>query len=608
MKYNDLQRQYTELRRESLAKQKQINDITAQINNISNLSVKSSTDYQIRYSEAKRAAEDKYKRELLAPVEKELQESKSLYSALQSDYNAEKADLTEENILKNCSSQQEILKEVRESAKTLADKIKSIIGVGFYKELNHQLSRQTIALEEQDLDRVIAYFNQCSELFTRMTEKPSVVADFIDEAEGKLRSVSSDRVEQNKTAVAIVAILSLICIVVFFKYLSPMYVAAVLFVSIYKVIRSYKIYKIVVVQKAVQDNIDSIDALIRKQVLEELESRSAEIENYYQEQFTLAKENISDLQYKLTNLSATAAGSFQFDDSLLKRETMLEEDRNSRKTASLAAERRKLEKESDEILDNINRVKEEMDKLLGSIKEKYLDFSKAGTDLVFKPEFLFDIDDVKCRPIFYEHPKTSTLFLYDNENDAFDFVRLMNMQLRRKMNPSSISVVVYDNRTMGADLLAFTPPAKDKDDETRLKQLFSIISDESGFNSILPELVSDIKRRSLNIKNDAEDINSYNEKMAELDSLPLAYKFLYVMNPSTSILGNADLGIILRVGGTAGVYTHLLLSADEFKTMGQCAKDLVAAVGKIYILQGGSFKERAKDFVMENMIEQQGMS
>ena len=247
----------------------------------------------------------------------------------------------------------------------------------------------------------------------------------------------------------------------------------------------------------------------------------------------------------------------------------------------------------------IKELGKQLNDMLNDLQNQY--FKGVGTSKIFDPTFLFDIDPVRNKPIFFKHPQTSCLFLYSNPEDVPNFIRLLSLELRVKLNPFSLVITVIDMKNMGQDYVYFT-----SDDSEDLpggtKSVFSIVALEEDLKNSMNKLSTDLLRRQSNIRREFTTIKVYNERMIELKSLTESYHFMFVIDPETNYLTNSDVTKALRVGGDLGVFLHLFINKEEFKGLGDTAVSILDAIGRVYYLEDGKLFERAKDFVVENLL------
>ena len=248
--------------------------------------------------------------------------------------------------------------------------------------------------------------------------------------------------------------------------------------------------------------------------------------------------------------------------------------------------------------DNIEQINEMLKKLINEIPRQYLDPTKIGNDTIFDANFIIDIDDGK--PIFFSHPKKGTLFLYDSVNDVFDFIKLICMQVRKRMNAYAYSVIVCDKVYMGSPLRPFV--------SQEYPQLFSIAATETEITDCLKDISDTMLKRSANIMATFKNIDEYNDAMIKSDSVPESYQLIFFINPSETVLGNEAFTQVTQIGGEIGIYNHVFMQKDNFFDLGDRASKLLSTVSVVYTIQDGKITTKAKNFVEEKMIKKSGVT
>ncbi|MEY8333074.1 hypothetical protein AALB53_08220 [Lachnospiraceae bacterium 47-T17] len=602
MDYNQIKREYDSIRREIVKKNKKVKAIDAELDEIETSKRDIEAEYQKEYAEAKKNGIIAYKKKLLKPIEVELLQAEDKLTELKTAYEEEKKELTEENLLAQCSDQQSILAEVRESSELLQEKIQSAVGKRFYEELMMQLSSKTVELKEEDLPRVIKYFNRCSATLEKMSSGPSGLDTIMNGFENSLQSLNLPT-DQNKSTIALILGAIIVITLLAYRFVFPVYMIFLVLLGWYNLSKTHTIYQILIVQKSVQDNIDNIDKLIHEQVVEELEKRIIEIDTYYDNEMAKVEKRIDELKNSLASTTMTAEHTYNFDDSELHSTYAVNLQRKENTEASLLQERRQLKKQLDDLYTQGEEYKKQLDDIVGGIQKQHLDFSHAGTEFIFNPYFLIDIDTDKSKPVYFIHQQVSSLFIYKSLDEVFMFLRLICAQLRCKLDPSCLSIYLYDETRLGESCIYFIPKDEQLKKSGTTDRMYMLFTDSGAFKVKIEEMALDIFNRNDNIKREFKNVDEYNKAMLELESLTLAYEFLFIVDPSKNILEDSNLKKILINGGNVGLFAHLFIEESAFKALGDSAKTLLESIEKIYLLQNGTYNERAKDFILDTFIK-----
>lgn len=543
------------------------------------------------------SSREKHLQERLAPLEEKLSEAEIHLTSVQQEYDEVKHGLTFDNLYAQYSSKQEILQEAKESVETLHGVIGKILGNNFLNRLTAQLETKNIDLASADLTKLIRYFNKCSERVVKFGEKPNLILGQVTTFERNLSEVDVED-KQGNGLVALITVVAVVATFFAYKYVFPFYVLFLAVLAAYYLYCSYNIFKILLVQKAVQDNIDKIDELLRQQVQQELDREIAEADKKFGDEINRTNELIQSLRNQISATTIQEDREYKFDTSGIEAEEKIAIEKLGRKESDLLMQRQTLQQECSTLTQRANQLQQELQTSVGDIQATYLDFNKVSTEPIFEPTFLFDIEQSK--PVYFTHPETSCLFLYHDYQDVTDFIRLICMQLRAKLNPFNLSILVIDTVNIGSEFVYFIP--NDSSSKENLSGLFSILSDEKLLQDKFIELNEHLQRKQKNIKREFSSIAEYNKKMVSLDSLTEDYEFVFVLDPKESVLENTNFLRVLKNGGILGIYSHLFISIEKFSEMGDNARSLLEYVDKVYLLQNGCYNERAKDFIIDNCL------
>lgn len=596
MTYQEVKVELDSAKQNLVAKHNELKRLGAEVTKLSSEKDNLHSVYERRILDARKKAAQESRQAAMAPIESKLNEAELQLEKTKLEYDSIKKDLTFDSFYQKYSSRQEILDEVKDSVGKLRERIQDTLGESFLQRLYSSMEEQQINLEGADLERLIRYFNQCSAKVDSFADKPNSILSFVFSVEHWI-SDNATAEEQNKTSLAIISLFLVIITFFAYKFVFPVYVVLIAVMAIYNMLCSYNIFKILIVQKAVQDNIDSIEKLLRDMIQEDLDNQIRETDSKYSRKLSVLESNINSLREQLSLASVKSEYSFEFDPSALEKEEELAVQRLAGKESDLLLMQQTVKQEYQEWTEKANSLKKKLNEIVGGIQTDYLNFSEVCLDTIFDPRFLFDIDTAKSKPIYFEHPETSCLFLYRDYEDVTDFVRLLCVQLRSKINPFNLSITIIDTVNIGQSFVYFLPTQTKKGED--FTDLFRIISDESDVTEKFSMYNEDMKRRQKNITKEFSNIAEYNKFMLNIDSLTEGYDFLFVLDPNDDVFTNSDFMRVLRNGGSLGIYGHVFVKLDKFAEMGDSAKSLLEFVEKTYLLQNGNFNERAKDFILD---------
>ncbi len=591
MDYNEIKRSYDVARKEQLRVDREVTRITKELQMVSDSYAAIDSNFNVQIMNDKARALEQYRLACTKPYEDKLTSQETELAEIKSRYEAERSAVTYDNLLEQCSSKQEILEDVRNASDVLGENLKGIVGGRFYKQLLENLESVNLEFSEDNLPQLIDYFNRSESLVEKLSNGSGVVDNVMTSLEKQVLE------DENTTVSKVLAVALFVTLIFIGKIALPAYMLIMCVYASYNVFRNYRIYNVLVTQKAVQDNINKIDELLKKQIEDEVEKQISDLDTEYVPKIDELEESIKQLRMDMINASSEADASFKYDDSKVAQLKQIEIDKNDKRRSALLIQKKQQEDLLQEKTAIVTDLGNQLGKLLNGLQKQFL--QGVGKDVIFNPRFLFDIDVAKNRPEFFNHPQTSCLFLYDDPKDVYDIIRLFCVQLRAKLNPFNLSITVVDTVNVGQDLIYFAAVG---DDNSNTDSLFKIITDDSEIDERLKRYSKDLLRRQGNIMRDFGDIAVYNEEMVKIKSLTESYDFFFFIDPQSTVLSNQDLVKILRNGGKLGIFPHLFLTKDSFVNMKDDAANLLDVIGKVYYLENGNYLERAKDFVNDTLL------
>lgn len=592
MDYNEIKRSYDVARKEQLRVDREVTRINKELQSISDSYTSIDSDFNAQMMNDKARALEQYRLSCTKPYEDKLAMQETELSETKSRYETERGAITYDNLLEQCSSKQEILEDVRNASSILGENLKDIVGSRFYNQLLENLESVDLEFSEDNLPMLIDYFNKSESLVQKLSNGGGFVDDTLTSLEQQVLE------DEDNTMSKVLAGVLLATLLFIGKVALPAYLIIMCIYASYNIFRNHRIYNVLVTQKAVQDNINKIDELLKKQIEEEVEKQINDLDTEFLPRIQELEESIKQLRMDIINASSEADASFKYDDSKMTQLKQIEIDKNDKRRSTLLVQKKQQEDLLQEKTAIVTELGNQLSQLLNGLQKQYL--QGVGKGVIFDPKFLFDIDVTRNRPEFFNHPQTSCLFLYDEQKDVYDLIRLFCVQLRAKLNPFNLSVTVVDTVNVGQDLIYFAAVVDDDDSNT--DSLFKIITDDSEIDERLKRYSKDLLRRQGNIMREFGDIAVYNEEMVKIKSLTESYDFLFFIDPQNTVMSNPDLVRILRNGGKLGIFPHLFLTKDSFVSMKDDASNLLDVIGKVYYLENGNYLERAKDFVNDTLL------
>lgn len=562
---------------------------------------RNSTESQFRINRLRKEqqAKVKYKEQQMLPYEQKRAEVENEIAQLKQEYDEAVSELTEQNLMEECSDRQSILAEVKEASDKLRTLIVSILGERFYNELEAQMATTTLVEDPERLVEIVGYFNSCEMQIEKISKHHGKITKIVNKLQSLIAGVDVTKITIDSAISYAVVVLVVVLTLLGFKYVYPIYLMLLVVGVVYDLKRHYVINKIMMVQKAVKDNVGSIEQMLKQEVLQELETRKHECDEMLRVESSRLNEELEKIENQIAQAALAADNSFAFNDA----EVLMEHER------MLASQDAKEAKINDEItrleasIRNNQILLEEKKKLLNSellkVQALYLDPEKIGDSYEFDTKFIQNVNGDKIE--YFDHPETSSMFLYDEFEHAVQFIRLIIFQLRIKLNPFAFTVDVYDPITIGRDLVNFKP--ENKKDSPSINALYRAITTESGFNEEVEKYKEELEKRTVIILKEYGSIVEYNRFMLSIESLTESYRFIFMINPSVNVLTNANFKQILAVGGSVGIFFHIFMDIEKFYKLREQALSVIESIDKIWLLDRSGAKSRAKDWV-ETQLEE----
>lgn len=592
MGYNELKKSYDNARMELANLDSELVRIKGEITMADNSKseMRSHLEKQLLADKAK--ALDNYKLSKVRPVEEKISKLSTKLEETQSDYKQKSDEITFDNVLSEHSSKQEILESVKDSSSILTKKLQDIVGKRFYKSLMKQVNTDKIELDVDGIEPVINYFNRSNKKLSKL----STEANFLDKAMQGMESLSSN--QENKSVLIVISVILIVCTFLFPMYLSIVMMLLITISIIYNIFRNYSIYQTLCVVLAVEANIDKIESSMHEEVSQEVEKRKEELDSTMLPKIEQLQNQLEQARQELIDTEQEAGSSFLYDATSFEQQRVTAEQQMDERKANLIMQKSRLDEEIQEKVKLIKQLESELTNCTEEIKTRLM--TNVGTAMEFSPDFVIDIKDNK--PVAWKHPRSSSLVLYKDQMELYNFIKLLIVQLRGKLIPSCLSIIVVDFLNMGQPLQMFADSSGIKGGDEFMKPIFKIDFNDEQWKSDLDILTKDLTLRQKNIAVEFKTIENYNKKMVELEAIPEKYKFVFMIEPELSSLSGLNIKQLLRIGETYGIYFHLFISYKELQTAKGGAEEVLENVKAIYALENGTIKKRAKEFILSQVL------
>lgn len=595
MDYAQVKQKANKVRKEISVLKRQKSALESELSSIAKERETASSNYQASYTKKSQDERTNYKNKLMQPIEQKLKELNEKQEQLAKQKEIELEETSEEKIIQNSSDKQSILQEVKESSDMLQQVIVETVGQRFSDELNLQLSKQELIVDKNQLDSIVSYFNLCADEISRFSSKSNKIQNTVRAFQKSILGVDVSGLGADNNIRIVIAIIFLVLTLLCFKYVYPFYVIVLIVVIVLNIIRNYKILKIILIHKAVRDNVSAIEDMIHKQALDLVEKKTKEINSRYEKESANLTVQIEQAKENLQKAVRMADSSFIFDDRDIRETYELAMKQKDSRENSINQEIHDIEVKVSNLFAKLETYEKQVSAFLGDLQHEYLDPKKIGTSYELNTKFLIDVEESK--PVFFDYPMTSMLFLYDNSNSVQDFIRLINLQLRGKLNPTAFNIIICDVITIGKEYIRFK--ASDSSDAgDTYKRLFKILTTAEDFKEMVQEHTVELTSRMKDMGSDFKNIVEYNKFMLSIDSLTMPYIFIFIQDLDMAELVNSKTAQLLRNGGDFGIYFHVFLKKPSFIKGKDRAIEMCESIQKFYVLDEKGPKSRAKDWVL----------
>ena len=246
---------------------------------------------------------------------------------------------------------------------------------------------------------------------------------------------------------------------------------------------------------------EDIAALLNQKVDADMSRILGDLNNAYNSRANALESQISAQQVKMRSAADNCREKFTFNDTdIIKEieETIKNKEADRKKQqATLDTYRIKngnYKLSYTSLLDKLSEVSERL-------VEDVLDCNRTGNEYILKTKFL--IHEVSGKPIFWDFPMTSCLFVHDCEHDDIfpNFIKLIAIQILNTMNPFAFEINYWDTKELGMDMMVF--------DSLSTANLFNIKTDEKDIKDSITDLMAILKKRSV----------KYIERVCEYNSI-----------------------------------------------------------------------------------------
>lgn len=591
MDYNECKRELDETRRKYSLLKNELKTTTAELDMMVSEHAKEEGRYRQQVNEAREIETQRHVDRCCRAYKDALELAEKKISRLNSQHEKNLSEISAEKIMNSENQDKEYYDETKKALDTLADNLAETIGPRFRDELMSQLNSQKIKIEAKDLPSFIIYFDSLNRKFGQSQKRKR--PDIWNLVKKSTDGITLERLKENPINIALAVAVLGVGVLLFAEIVLPFYVVALCTVLIWNLRKHYKMYEIMIAMKAVKDNVGVIESLLRQQAERKAEQQKKKENALYDKCFSSYMAEREDARSRLERAEAKARESFFFNEDAMSTTRRAELASMQNRIWTLKEKKVSLEHDIQRIMRRNEQQEKNLARIAGDIPKEYLNPEKVGADFIFNPKFIFDVEN--NRPEFFIHPESSCLFIYRDYEDVVSFIKLINLQLRVRFSPNAFKVELYDRKYGGISFQPFVAEG--------FPQLFKIYSNSEEITKAFKDMDELVTKRIRLILASSDGIKAYNELMVSSESVPENYVFSFMMDPEQADVQNEAFLRAYRTGGNLGIFFHAFIQEKVFYDLGDNARTLANEAGKCFILQNGKYNQRAKNYILETMIQ-----
>lgn len=595
MDYRKLKEELTTLKRERSSKNREKQDVESELERLA-LDLNNMDKRELEEIEqAKREELSRLEREASAPIEEKNRVIESKKLSAKSKYEQHLANINFENYKVNYQTDLNVANELKTSLSCAEEYLNGAISERFREELLNQLQEKTIEITADNIEEIQTDFSRLQRNVKQMSLGKSLrVFECIDKGFEYLNPCKDD--EQTEESLREKVILYIgVCVTLTFLIVifgTPYLVIALIILASFNFYKNRCIYNLIMNWKVLNDNVSNIDTIINEKINKDMEQDRAKLDVAYNKRQTKLDEILNKNNDLLHDTLMSTRENFMYDDTRIRESYRLTKENLNSKIISLKSRIGEYNSTLEDLTRKIIDKEAEVAKAGNKMIDLYLNYdsNNKGKEFILDNEFLFDMQDNK--PVFWEHPKTSCLFLYRTRSSAINFINLIATQLLVRLNVFSINIDIFDVLTVGQDFAMFTNAGQ---------ELVGIHTNDTSIEGCYKIIAEELLRRNKIIKAEYSNIDKFNEAMISMESLTESYKFIFMLNPSNKVLDSPEINQFNRVGGSVGIYTNIFMSEDDLLDIYNKDKNFLDTIGQIYLLNDMAVEPRAKDFIKSHL-------
>lgn len=529
-------------------------------------------------------ARKEHEKKATAQIEKNLEMLNDKSSELRKKYEETLSRITFDKYKMRYKEDVQLSEQVKEILEKVKVTLDDLVGERFKKELYSQLSTATVDMDYDSIEQASERINKLHKNLDILNQGKGL--NITLKVDSLLKKLSPCKDEKDEDAIRNGVIMYLaICIfttVVVLNFLSPVLLLLLVVIGGTNIYKGYMAYRIVLETKILEDNKSLIDDLINKHVTEDMDKAKQMLKKKYEVNEGKIQARIDTTTDKLQTVLSKVKDNFEFDDSSIKAKYERTRSNLDHQINDLKDLTSKTDLKIAEIGGKINKLEAELMKSVEGMISYYIN-DESGKEFILSNKYLMDIVDKK--PVFWEFPDKSCLFLYDEEEDVKAFTDLFIVQTMNRLHSSAFALEVWDPTNLGTDYIAYTKlPSRN----------FRLSVSKEELKTSQDELTEQLMLRRGKILESFDDIKDFNEEMIATDSLPASYTFLVLRSIDDTTMTKEELLNIIYNGPKVGVYTLMFLPKNTFADLGDKGADLMKKFHRFYGLSEGKVESRSR--------------
>lgn len=577
---NDVKRELRDIRNEIRNTERSIDEALTTIDKIR-------ANTQERINAKREAALNQKISEATKPFEIEVNKLREKKIKLKEVLDRNVQKYTFDECAKKYTDEYNIINQAKDSLADVEDIGADFLGENFSKQLYAGMN--SVHIQPEDLNKIVVDLKHYKKNLKSMQKKSKnpAIRNYLDLLMSKTNPYKGNDEAIDTGALALYACCCVVLLFAVVLFGSWVYLIFLLVLAIVNLSRNYFIYKMLYYTKILSDNTEEISASLASKVEKDRENILKDLNQAYEERATLLETQIGEQQVKMRTVTENCREKFVFNDSDVLKEVEdsirnKEADRRKQQAtlSSYKIKEKKLEAQLNQLLDNLSQVS-------AGLVDSFLSCDRTGNEYILKTKYL--IDEVDGKPVFWDFPLTSCLFVHNCEySDISNFIKLMCIQILNTMNPFAFEINYWDLKELGMDMMVFDPLAS--------ANLFNIQTEESGIKEAISDMMFVLRKRSVNIMREYPNISQYNDAMLTLDSVTESYNFIFIPNYSKSVYNSNDLRSLIYKGADVGIYPMVFTTLDELAEMKNEYEEFLNQFGTIYSFSEDEIKARPAEF------------